>query len=142
MNHSSLLTEILIKQSINQGITNTSSLEKLLLALLNLLKGKEFSQSFLEFFLDISIYILGFQDYEPQIKGSALKIISILSEKNVLQGKMGFLFEAILKNINISARFEKITIILLRLLIKIIDQSLLPNIFNHLLQVSAKAKEV
>lgn len=125
-----------------QGITNTTSLEKLLLSFLNLLKRKEFSQSFLEFFLDLSIYILGFQDYEPQIKGSALKIISILSEKIVLKSKMNFLFEAILKNINISARFEKITIALLRLLIQIIDQSLIPNIFDHLLQVSAKAKEV
>ena len=137
-----MLTEILLKQSMNQGITNTTSLEKLLLSFINLLQKKEFSKSFLEFFLDFSIYILSFQDYEPQTKGSALKIINILSEKKVLNDKMGFLFGAILKNINISARFEKITINLLRLLIKIIDPSLLPNLFNHILQVSQKAKEV
>lgn len=117
-------------------------MQKFLAFLLDLLTRKELSKAWLAFFLDLAMHILKSKDYELQIKSSVLKIMTILSEKEVLSYKLEALFKTLVQNINVAAQHEELTIYLLQYLLKKIDPTLIPIIFDRLLQVSHKSKNV
>lgn len=123
-------------------MSNTVSMQKFLAFLLDLLTKKELPKYWLAFFLDLSMHILRSKDYELQIKSSVLKIMTILSEKEVLNYKLESLYKTLVQNINVAAQHEDLTINLLQFLLKKIDSSLIPMLFDRLLQVSHKAKNV